>query len=170
MSKEMFEDNGATFSECRNYRYALWRIWDAEKPLVMFIGLNPSTANETEADPTIESVKRISRFNGYGGFYMMNCFAYVATKPEDLKHNPMSDEWNNNMLTVIAGKCKDVVFAWGNFKVVTDTGRNDELIEMFPNAKTLKKNKNGSPKHPLYCKSESELIPFNTNSKEGSEL
>lgn len=159
---ELFKDDsqGADFSECRNYRYSLWRIWDKTKPLVMFIGLNPSTANESSVDPTIESVIRISRFNGYGGFYMMNCWAYVATKPENLKHNPMSDEWNNNMLTVIKSKCKDVVFAWGNFKIVKDKSRDKELIEMFPRAKVIGLNKNGSPKHPLFQKETSVLIDY----------
>jgi len=65
-------ESGAEFSECRKYRYALWRIWDKSKPLVMFIGLNPSTANENVDDPTIRSVCRMTKNNGYGGVYMMN--------------------------------------------------------------------------------------------------
>ena len=129
----------------------------------MFIGLNPSTANETENDPTIKSICRIAKHNGFGGVYMMNCFAYISTNPKELKHNKMSDEWNNNMLTVIAAKCDTVVFAWGNFEVVKDLGRDKELLEMFPNAKALHVNKNGSPKHPLYCKSTSILIPYKTD-------
>lgn len=155
---------GADFSEDRQYRYALWRIWDETKPLVMFIGLNPSTANETENDPTIRSVERISRANGYGGFYMMNCWAYIATEPTLLKINPMSEEWNNNMLTVIASKCQDVVFAWGSFAIVGEKGRDKELAEMFPNAKALFINKNGSPKHPLYCKSDTKLVDWKAGS------
>ena len=43
----------AKFSGCRTYRYALWRVWDQSNPYVMFIGLNPSTADETEDDPTV---------------------------------------------------------------------------------------------------------------------
>lgn len=131
----------------------------------MFIGLNPSKADESEPDQTIKSVERISRHNGYGGFYMMNCFAYIATNPDLLMHNPMSDEWNNNMLTVTAAKCKVVVFAWGNFKIVQETGRDKELIEMFPNAYVIGFNKNGSPVHPLYQKSKSVLTnqPNNYN-------
>lgn len=153
-------DSGAHFSEDRKYRYSLWRIWDKTKPLVMFIGLNPSTANETESDHTIESVIRISKHNGYGGFYMMNCWAYIATDPKYLKHNPLSDEWNNNMLSTIATKCKDIVFAWGSFKIVKELGRDKDLSEMFPNAKALFINKNGSPKHPLYCKGNTQLIDY----------
>jgi hypothetical protein len=157
-------DNGAIFSDDRKYRYAIWRIWDKEKPLVMFIGLNPSKANESESDNTITKVKKIASHNGFGGFYMMNCWAYISTDPKLLMHSPLSDEWNNNMLTAISAKCKEVVFAWGNFKIIRDKGRDLELIKMFPNAKALHINNNGSPKHPLYCKDETILIPFkNTN-------
>lgn len=156
-------NSGAEFSECRKYRYALWRIWDVTKPLVMFIGLNPSTANETESDPTIRSCMRISKHNGYGGFYMMNCWAYISTDPEKLRDHRFNElicDWNDNMLTVIKAKCKDVVFAWGSFAIVKETDREEELINMFPDALCLARNKNGSPKHPLYCKTETELIPY----------
>lgn len=157
------ENNGAQFSPCRQYRYALWRIWDESLPLVMFIGLNPSTANENENDPTIKSVCRIAANNGYGGVYMMNCFPYVSTDPKQmLLCQPKSKEWslNNLWLMDIGQTCKDVVFAWGNFDVVKEMGRDKQLSALFPNAKALHINKNGSPKHPLYCKSETKFIPF----------
>lgn len=38
---------GALFSPDRKYRYKLWRRWAGmAKPWCLFIGLNPSTANE----------------------------------------------------------------------------------------------------------------------------
>lgn len=46
-------DSGAIFSPCREYRYKLWRTWDASKLPLNVIGLNPSTADETKNDPTI---------------------------------------------------------------------------------------------------------------------
>lgn len=149
---------GATFSECRKYRYCLWRIWDRSKPMVMFIGLNPSSANEIDSDPTINSVGRISKFNGYGGFFMMNCFAQVSTDPDQLTDidYQLNDEW----LKAVGQLCKDVVFAWGAFDVVKDTGRDKQLSELFPNAMCLLINKLGSPKHPLYAKGCTPLIPF----------
>ena len=151
----------AIFSLSKEYRYALWRIWDDSKPLVMFIGLNPSTANATEDDPTIKSVCRIAKNNGYGGIYMMNCFPYISSNPDGIKRNPMSEEYNNNMLIVMSSKCKDVVFAWGNFDIVRKTCKDIELSTMFPNAKALHINKNGSPKHPLYCKSDIQFVNYN---------
>ena len=152
--------SGAHFSDCRKYRYALWRIWDTSKPFVMFIGLNPSTANETEADPTIKSVMRIAKHNGYGGVYMMNCFAYVSTNPADLRFENNQD-MNDFCLNVVANLCKGIVFSWGNFEIVKTTGRFSEIIRMFgEGAMALKQNKNGSPKHPLYCKSDTNFVKF----------
>jgi len=152
-------DFGAEFSKCRNYRYALWRVWDNTKPLVMFIGLNPSTANETESDPTIKSVCRIAKNNGYGGVYMMNCFPYVSTDPNKLRdfgNTALNDHW----LYKVSAMCQEIVFAWGSFDVVKELGRDVELSGMFPNAKALFVNKNGSPKHPLYCKSDTKLVEY----------
>lgn len=125
----------------------------------MFVGLNPSTANEIETDPTIRSAGRIAKHNGYGGFYMMNCFPYVSTDPNELRDYG-NTALNDHYLYRIAAKCQDVVFAWGSFKIVVELGRDTELIGMFPNAKALAVNKNSSPKHPLYCSSKTTLIPF----------
>lgn len=152
--------SGAKFSKCRKYRYELWRIWDESLPLVMFIGLNPSTANEVDTDPTIRSVLRIAKFNGFGGFYMMNCFPYISTNPQDLQdfgNTATNDYWllSKGMI------CDTIVFAWGSFEIVQKLGRDIELKGMFPNAMALAINKNGSPKHPLYCKTQTEFIQFN---------
>lgn len=43
----------ATISDDQIYRYKLSRTWDSTKPTILFIGLNPSIANETIDDPTI---------------------------------------------------------------------------------------------------------------------
>lgn len=149
---------GAEFSEDRKYRYVLWRIWDAKKPLVMFIGLNPSTANEVEADPTIRRVIRFATDWGYGGFYMMNLFAIVSSKPEILitDPNPVGD--NDRWLGEIAAKCDRIIFAWGVFKQASV--RRLEVAAMFPGAYCLKKTKDGHPWHPLYVKADVEPILF----------
>ena len=151
------EPSGAVFSNDRKHRYSLWRIWDKSKPLVMFIGLNPSTADETQSDPTIRSCERLAKSNGFGGFYMMNCWSYISTCPKGLETTPTSIEVNNEMLMDVAEVCKAVVFSWGSFDIVRTSGRAKELTEMFPQAKCLHINKNGSPKHPLYCKSDTQF-------------
>ncbi|MBS1915687.1 MAG: DUF1643 domain-containing protein [Bacteroidetes bacterium] len=163
---ELFENtkSGAHFSEDRKYRYALWRIWDESKPLVMFIGLNPSTANESDNDPTIRRVISIAKHNGFGGVYMMNCFPLVSTNPDVLdefyntKQHESEDLQNMNFLLQTAKRCKEIVFAWGNFEVVKT--RAEGISGYFKQAKALHINKNGSPKHPLYCKTETKFVEF----------
>jgi hypothetical protein len=158
LQTNIFEDSikefGAEFSPCRKYRYALWRIWNKKLPLIMFIGLNPSTADESNDDATITRVISLAKNWGYGGVYMMNCFAYISTKPKDLITNN-DNSMNDITLIEIGEKCTDVIFAWGNFKVVKQFGRDEMMIKLFPEAKALVINKNGSPRHPLY-------VPGNT--------
>lgn len=166
MKHQLFEhiESGAEFSEDRRYRYALWRVWDRSKPLVMFIGLNPSTANESENDPTIKRVIAIARSNGFGGVYMMNCFPLVSTDPRVLNEFYDSDAHdtydmeNLRWLLDVRRKCESVVFAWGNFKVVSERARS--VIGYFDDPKALHINKNGTPKHPLFCRADSKLIDF----------
>lgn len=149
---------GAEFSPDRKYRYALWRIWDKSKPLVMFIGLNPSTANESSPDPTITRVINFSRDWGYGGFYMMNLFGIVSSKPQVLltDPNPLGD--NDHWLDKISLKCELVVFCWGVFRQARS--RAEEVKQRFPGAYCLKKTKEGHPWHPLYVASNTKPIIY----------
>lgn len=148
-------NNGAAFSECGKYRYALWRIWDKSKQLVMFIGLNPSTANESIDDPTIRRVKQFTFDWGYGGFYMMNLFAHVTPNPGELEksHNPINDMW----LKKISLKCDQVIFAWGSFKEAVERAKD---VRQMCTGYALEINKDGSPRHPLYVKNDIEPIKY----------
>lgn len=154
---------GAKFSEDKKHRFALWRIWDMSKPLIMFVGLNPSTANEMTDDPTIRRLSRKNGFthkNGYGGFYMMNLFPFVTTYPEKLKaqmeFGGMLAE-NDHYLRQVSLNCETIVFCWGNFDTY---GRDKEVMDMFPTASCLGVNKSGSPKHPLYLKGNTRFVNF----------
>lgn len=73
------EYNGAEFSPCEKYRYRLWRVWDTSLPLMFFILMNPSTADETVNDPTIERQCRRAKGIGYGGLCILNCGAIRCT-------------------------------------------------------------------------------------------
>lgn len=155
MANSLFNESGAIFSECRKYRYKLWRYWDESKPIIVFIGLNPSTANETTNDPTIMKVQKIAKNLGYGGVHMLNLFAIISSKPEVLL--TCSDPIGENDKYLAEAKDHDVVFAWGAFKQATERAR--VVIDMFDKAQALKINADGSPKHPLYCRD--NTIPVN---------
>lgn len=153
-------DSGAEFSPCRKYRFALWRIWDKNLPFLMFIGLNPSTANETEPDPTITRVMRMADKWCFGGVFMLNCFPFITSDPDKLEIDEHSQFVNDCHLESVGKRCSEIVFAWGSFPIVKKTARDKELIAKFPNASALVINQDGSPRHPLYVPYKVERRPF----------
>ena len=153
---DLFANDGAFFSEDGKYRFALWRRWDNTKPLIMFIGLNPSTANQTEDDPTIRRVKRFASDWGFGGVYMLNLFPYVTPYPKELIHcGEFEQKVNDDWIKKTEFMCGKVICAWGNFKV---DGRDKEVLRMLKSAYALVLNKDGSPRHPLYVKADIEPV------------
>ena len=154
---------GAMFSECGKYRYYLYRIWDASKPYVMCIGLNPSTANSEDDDTTITNLCKLLPTYGYGGFYMTNLFAFISSNPDDLRSCPDPVKENDKFLEVVSSKfCRDVIFCWGAFK--QGEYRIKKIALKFPNALCLGKTPSGKPLHPLaatiWMKSKCKLQPF----------
>lgn len=154
---------GAVISECGRYRYQLWRIWDEEKPKVLFIMHNPSTADANDDDPTIRRCIAFAKSWGYGGIYVGNISAYRATNPSDLDAIPVHELLLNlNMLNVkwMAEKCDMHVLAHGvpHKKLrgwVTYTyGLNHIKFHV------IAMTKSGYPGHPLYLKSDLLPIPY----------
>ena len=149
----------ATFSSCRTYRYSLSRIWDKKKKYVLFIGLNPSTANEESDDPTIRRCVNYAKNWGYGGFMMVNLFAYRTALPSKLKKVKYPVGQNNDKYIVTLSKKADItVAAWGNNGNLYS--RDKQILNLVPNLKCLKVNKSGQPAHPLYLKKDLKLTKF----------
>ena len=59
-------ESNATFDKDRVYRFALWRFWDDGLPKIMFVGLNPSTADENKNDPTVRRCIGFAERWGFG--------------------------------------------------------------------------------------------------------
>lgn len=157
----LFLKSGANFSPCRTWRYALHRIWDEEKGVVMWLGLNPSTADETRDDPTIRRCMNFARDWDYGGIFMLNLFAFRATDPAVMKHaeDPIGPE-NFRVIQEYHEVAGLTVAAWGVHGAFMDQGLAVSRLERIgPTAKTrylgddlwcLAITKDGHPAHPLY--------------------
>src|SRR6185295_2456507 len=78
-------ESGATFSSCRRWRYLLWRRWDEKKPVANFLMLNPSTADETQLDPTCSRARDYAERWGYGALIVTNVFGWRSTDPDVMK-------------------------------------------------------------------------------------
>jgi hypothetical protein len=151
--------NTAKLSGCRKYRFALWRTWDDSKPYVMFVGLNPSTADEKTDDPTLTRCINYAKLWGFGGVCMANIFAYRATEPNNMKAamDPVGAE-NNDWLKKLSSDAGMVVAAWGNDG--SYLGRSGQVKKLLPNLHCLKLNKSGEPAHPLYQKADIKPVPM----------
>lgn len=157
---------GAAISSCGKYRYRLWRTWGDERLRVVFVMLNPSTADAECDDPTIRKCVHYARAWGYGHLEVVNLFSYRATSPTDLKVavktneraaiGPETERYYNQ---AVPGASM-VVCAWGNDGDLIDRGAAvfHWLLARRVRAYTLGKNKSGQPVHPLYQKN--DLRPF----------
>ncbi len=115
----------------------------------MFIGLNPSTADETNDDPTIRRCIGYARGWGYSGLCMTNLFAYRARFPKDMKacEDPIGPD-NNRTLIKMAKNAGVLIAAWGIDGVYK--GRDVEVRKMIPHLNYLSLTKDGFPGHPLF--------------------
>ena len=152
-------NKNATFSDCRKYRYALSRTWDGKKKTVLFIGLNPSTADENIDDPTIRRCINYAQNWGYGSLLMVNLFAYRATIPTELKNvkNPIGND-NDLHITELLKKADLAVATWGNEGSLLN--RDKDVKKIIPNLMCLNINKSGQPAHPLYQKKDLKFIKY----------
>lgn len=142
------------------YRYALSRAW-GDGPMVMFIGLNPSTADATVNDPTIRRCMGFARREGYGGMWMANLFALRATKPARLFEatgNPMGPD-NEQWLRDMAKWCgsNNIIAAWGiHGDFMGQAYRLRRLLDGY-RLRCLGRTKKGHPRHPLYLRADAPL-------------
>ena len=149
----------AVFSNCRKYRYSLTRSWNSANGYVLFIGLNPSIADETIDDPTLTRCINFAKDWGYGGLIMVNLFAYMLTYPMELKKVklPIGKDNNRHILKNYR-KSGLTVVAWGNDGYFLN--RDKEVLEIINRPMCLNINKSGQPAHPLYQKKDQRLINF----------
>lgn len=152
----------AGFSDDRVYRYWLTRTWDDATPPLVVIGLNPSTADETQDDPTIRRCIGYARAWGHGGLVMLNLFAFRATDPRDMKRafDPVGRA--NDATLRVATEGRRVLCAWGAHGTYID--RASVVCEMLATRELvcLGTTKDGQPKHPLYLRADALPVAYGT--------
>ena len=166
---ETFPMDGAEISPDGFYRYKLWRTWvkngsPVNTRRVLWVMLNPSTADEQTDDATIRRCRGFSRNWGYGGLMVMNLFAYRATNPKVLKvvEDPVG---RSNMALFDAEleqKDRLIVAAWGDAFATTPREYHPYITAMVQGlrehgAKCLGHTKSGNPRHPVRLPYATEL-------------
>lgn len=177
------ETRHALFSPCRTWRYRLELRW-REGPLINFLMLNPSIADEERNDPTVtrcikraralaEAAGRATPLGDYlrrkglpGGIVVTNLYALVSTDPKELRHwlDPVGPD-NDRVIRETAQAAAIVICAWGTQGDVRER-RSSEVVSVLrcageqPYVLRLTK-KTGVPEHPLYIPLTVEPTPWN---------
>lgn len=146
-----YVSQNASFSSCKRYRYRLEREWNEGRGTVLFIGLNPSTADHRKDDPTIRRCVRFARDWGYRRMQIVNLFAFRATYPEDLLAAVDPVGSNNDRWISRSHKEADLTVAcWGNHGMHL---QRDRIIRSrIDRLHCLQMNCSRQPAHPLYLK------------------
>lgn len=142
----------ASFSADMQYRYGLTRQWGTGG-MVLFILLNPSTADAIVDDPTVRRCIAFARAWGYGGVYVLNIFAFRSTDPKALRRTPDPiGAQNDHALSSYAGFSSLHVAAWGVHGALWERGRavRDTLGVLGYELHHLGLTQGGHPRHPLY--------------------
>ena len=135
------------------YRYLLWRVFDTTLPLLFVLMLNPSKATHDTGDRTVDGLVRRVRRMGYGGIVVVNCFAYRATDPADMKRaeDPVGPA-NDNIIEIVLSQDVDLLCAWG--ANATHRNREKEVTCAISSGRArphmLRLCASGAPEHPLY--------------------
>lgn len=153
------------------YRYTLSREWGPKPSLfesagphadqsVLFIMLNPSTADAMKDDPTVAKCMRLAKAWGYGGIEVRNLFALRSKDPNDLRvclaqgGDPIGGTENDHSLieALASSRIGLVVAAWG----ITGTllQRDAQAVKILIESKrpvyAFALSNSGQPVHPLY--------------------
>lgn len=122
----------------------------------MFIGLNPSTADETNDDPTIRRCISFSKAWGCDSFCMTNIFAFRATDPKVMIAEPEPVGIDNDATLIECARGASIIIAaWGVHG--EHMNRGNAVASMLAGLKCLGLTKEGYPRHPLYVRG--DVIP-----------
>lgn len=156
--------NGAILSDDGRYRFVLTRTWDATQEKLIFVMLNPSTADAEVDDPTIRRCIGFAKGEGFGGIRVVNLYAFRATDPKVMLREidavgPGNDEH-------ITGACLDrtVVVAWGANAAAWRVRQVAAILARCgARVRCLGVTASGAPRHPLYVSADQPLVPWPVN-------
>lgn len=163
MNQQMIR--AATISPCEAFRYVLARRWGPGNAL-LFVMLNPSTADAYADDPTIRRCTGFAVAHDFNAFEVVNLFAFRATDPKNLavagRQVGPDNDWH---IAEAAYRADAICCAWG---AIGDRGpavnRVQAVVPLLRAAgrplQLLKVTKTGHPSHPLYLSGACRLQDF----------
>lgn len=153
------------------YRTSLRRwIGDAfPARYVLFIGMNPSTADAAANDPTITREWGFAVREGFSGFVKCNVADFCATDPRDLvspivmRGRPVRSLENLPTIRRLAAGAALVVVCHGKLNAALEAFGPETIAALRADGIPLwcfGRNVDGSPKHPGRIAAATPLIPY----------
>ena len=149
----------AILSPCGLYRYSLTRQWSEGAKQILWIMLNPSTADANVNDPTIRRCIAFSKAWGYDSLEVVNLFALRSPNPQDLIDSseagidPVGPN-NDGYISWAVKQSASVIAAWGSRGFART--RVPLIKSICGRIDCLGVTKDGSPRHPLYVKADQQ--------------
>lgn len=154
----------AIFSDDKQHRYLLKKIWDIDKQTVTIITMYPHYEGVLNIDLTTQLVmNKISEMDESGSINFVNLYSNITT-PINIKHLENSHDKHTDIQIMKAVKESDeVILAWGAYaKKASVESRVNEVLEMLkPHNKKVKKLINPETNeimHPLNPKARKKWI------------
>ena len=133
------------------YRYQLARWWGPDPRVLLWILLNPSLADATHTDRTLEKCMQFTKREGYQRLQIVNIFAFRSTDPDNLRStaDPVGPHNKHYVLQAAAGADR-IIIGWGNH--ATLRGQDREMLTWLAPYQLwcLRVTNAGHPWHPLY--------------------
>lgn len=148
-----------------DYRTHLWRRWGEGRTLLWMM-LNPSTADQVSNDPTIGRLTRFSQLWGYDALHVVNLFTLRMTDSNELVGARRTLEQlgapqaHEALVEAVLATAADVIVCgWGSRG--THMGQDQRMLAAIRTLGVvpfcLGWNKDGTPVHPLYQSSHARL-------------
>ena len=150
----------AVISDDGIYRYLLTRRWAWGGRTLVVIGLNPSTADADQDDPTIRRCVAFAKREQCGGLVMLNLYGLRSRAPAALRTHPDPVGPENDIEINRSVHAGDLVLAaWGSGAF--DVARVRAVCEIVGPMHCLGFTKFGHhPRHPLYVTASAPLVRF----------
>lgn len=157
----------AVFSDDRKYRYRLDRDLGSGDGTYVWIGKNPSKADETRDDNSVSRVMKRAKEAGFRRFVVLNLYGYVSTDPRDLLDSWLDAEGpvGPDNLSHVAGALDEADFvlaAWGSHYIGPKHAARvcDMIRERSLTPHCLGITNDGSPVHPARLAANTPAIPW----------
>lgn len=157
-------ERDAEISDDGRYLYSLTREW-GDGPTLLFVMLNPSTADARQDDATIRRCIRLAHAHRFPRLVVVNLFAFRATEPEDLVRAgfPVGPD-NHPAIDLHASMADAICVAWGASAAHPAVAeRISQVVPMLRRRHPLRclgTTRSGHPRHPLFVPAEKRMEPW----------